>query len=161
VFTLDGMRQFHQWTHACLDRLQDHLVTIPVADYTKELSGFAFPTMREQVIHLFNSEGFWIHALQGLSYTDGTPAEFPDAPSVRRLQHELSRQTLAYLASLTDQQLNSDTELCFPDGGREVRTPALVLHHFLTHAFHHKGQIVAMCRVLGRPAPDTHVIQFE
>jgi uncharacterized damage-inducible protein DinB len=35
------------------------------------------------------------------------------------------------------------------------------LHHLLTHTFHHKGQIVAMCRVLGHPAPDTDLNQFE
>jgi uncharacterized damage-inducible protein DinB len=31
----------------------------------------------------------------------------------------------------------------------------------LTHAFHHKGQIVAMCRALGHPTTDTDLNQFE
>jgi len=31
----------------------------------------------------------------------------------------------------------------------------------LTHAFHHKGQMVAMCRALGRPVRDTDMNQFE
>jgi uncharacterized damage-inducible protein DinB len=65
------------------------------------------------------------------------------------------------LSTLTNQQLNADTKLHFSDGDVAVRTPALVLHHVLTHAFHHKGQIVAMCRVLGHPAPDTDLNQFE
>ncbi len=29
------------------------------------------------------------------------------------------------------------------------------------NAFHHKGQIVAMCRALGHPAHDTDLNQFE
>ncbi|MGB8537818.1 MAG: hypothetical protein WCD57_15465 [Acidobacteriaceae bacterium] len=29
------------------------------------------------------------------------------------------------------------------------------------HAFHHKGQIVSMCSILGHPAPDTDLNQFE
>jgi uncharacterized damage-inducible protein DinB len=51
----------------------------------------------------------------------------------------LSRHYLCYLA-----QLNSDAELRFPDGDFAIRTPALVLHHVLTQAFHHKGQIANM-----------------
>jgi len=37
-------------------------------------------------------------------------------------------------------------------------TPAHVIHHVLTHAFHHKGQIVSMCRMLGYPAPETDLL---
>jgi uncharacterized damage-inducible protein DinB len=65
------------------------------------------------------------------------------------------------MSRLTDQQVNSNTELRFPDGDVAIRTPALVLHHVTTHAFHHKGQMVAMCRALGHPAHDTDLNQFE
>lgn len=99
--------------------------------------------------------------LRGVSFTDHDPAAFVQVADGRHLFEEVGRQTIAYLSSLTDQQLNADRELHFPDGDFAVRTPALVLHHVLTHAFHHKGQIVAMCRVLGYPAPDTDLNQFE
>jgi uncharacterized damage-inducible protein DinB len=160
VFTLDGVRRFHGWTHASLNLVLDHLSTMPTNDYVTELSGFGFRTLREQAIHIFNCEGFWIHTLQGLRYVDRTPQEYPLVADVRRLQKEVSQATHAYLSSLTNQQLNADTELSFSDGDVAVRTPALVLHHVLTHAFHHKGQIVAMCRVLGHPASDTDLNQF-
>jgi uncharacterized damage-inducible protein DinB len=73
----------------------------------------------------------------------------------------VGEQTHAYLSGMADQQLSRTTELRYPDGNLTVRTPAFILHHVLTHAFHHKGQIVAMCRVLGHPAPDTDLSQFE
>jgi uncharacterized damage-inducible protein DinB len=163
LFTLDGIRRLHSWTHASLDILLNHLSTIPAEDYAKALpaSGFGFPALREQVIHILNCEGFWIRSLQGLPYTDRNPAECPAVADARLLQQEVSRRTHAYLSGLTAQKLNSTQELRFPEGDIAVRTPALVLHHVLTHAFHHKGQIVAMCRALGHPAPDTHLIQFE
>jgi uncharacterized damage-inducible protein DinB len=113
------------------------------------------------VIHIFNCEGFWIHTIQGLAVRDRHPADCHSVADARLLQRHVSEQTLAYLSGLTDQQLNSNTELRFPDGDIAIRTPAFVLHHVLTHAFHHKGQIVAMCRVLGHPAPDTDLSQFE
>jgi uncharacterized damage-inducible protein DinB len=70
-------------------------------------------------------------------------------------------KTLNYLSGLNEQRLNAGTELHFSDGDTAVRTPALVLHHVLTHAFHHKGQIVSMCRRLGYPVSDTDLIRFE
>jgi uncharacterized damage-inducible protein DinB len=160
VFTLDGVRKFHGWTHASLNLVLDHLSTLPANDYVTELSGFGFPTLREQAIHIFNCEGFWIQTLQGLRYADRTTEECPAVADVRLLQKEVSQAPHAYLSNLTNQQLNADAELHFADGDVAVRTPALVLHHVLTHAFHHKGQIVAMCRALGHPAPDTDLNQF-
>jgi uncharacterized damage-inducible protein DinB len=60
-------------------------------------------------------------------------------------------ETLAYLEHLTQEALNTEIELNPPGDGSLKRTPAAGVHHFLTHAFHHKGQIVAMCRHLGHP----------
>jgi uncharacterized damage-inducible protein DinB len=161
VFSVDAVRKFHGWTHASLGLVLDHLSTMPADDYMREVSGFGFSTLRDQTIHIFNCEGFWVHTLQGLPYADRTNVECPVLAEVRGLQKEVSQSTHAYLSILTDQQLNADTELHFSDGDVAVRTPALVLHHVLTHAFHHKGQIVAMCRALGHPAPDTDLNQFR
>ena len=161
MFTLEGIRKFHAWTHASLSLLLDHLSTIPADDFAKELPGFGFSSLRRQVLHIFNCEAVWIHVLQGRPYSDRLPAACPAIAEARLLEQEVSRQTLAYLSGLSEEQLNTNTELRFPDGDVAVRTPALVLHHFLTHAFHHKGQIVAMCRLLGHPAPDTDLNNFE
>jgi uncharacterized damage-inducible protein DinB len=161
MFTRDGILKFHEWTHASMHLLLDHLSTVPETDYATALPGFGFSTLREQVIHILNCEGFWIHTLQGLRYVDHSPRECPTVAEARVFAREISRQTQAYLSGLTDRQMNSDTELHFSDGDIALRTPALVVHHVLTHAFHHKGQIVAMCRILGCQAPDTDLNQFE
>ncbi|HEX8895388.1 MAG TPA: DinB family protein, partial [Terriglobales bacterium] len=141
--------------------LLDHLSSIPATDYGKVLPAVGFPTLRDQVIHIFNCEGFWIQTLQGLSYVDRSPAQCPVVADARLFEQEVVQQTHTYLTGLTDRQLNRDTELNFSDGDIAIRTPALILHHVLTHAFHHKGQIVAMCRALGHPAPDTDLNQIE
>lgn len=161
MFTLDGIRKFHSWTHASLTLLLDHLSTLPSGDFGKELPNFGFPTLREQIIHIFNCEGFWISTLQGLPYVDRSPAEFAAVAAARILQQDVKARTHEYLSKLTHQQLNTNTELHFSHGDNAVRTPALILHHVLTHAFHHKGQIVAMCRELGHPARDTDLNHFE
>jgi uncharacterized damage-inducible protein DinB len=161
LFTLPGIRKLHNWTHASLGLVLDHLSTLPAGAYTEELPGFGFPNLRAQVVHVFNCESFWVHALQSTSFGDRKPADLPAVSDARELQHQVMQETLTYLSPLTAEMLNTSTMLHFSDGDTAIRTPALVLHHVLTHAFHHKGQIVAMCRLLGHPAPDTDLNQFE
>jgi uncharacterized damage-inducible protein DinB len=161
LFTLAGIRKLHSWTHASLALVLDHLSTLPAGTYTQEVSGFGFPDLRAQVVHIFNCESFWVHTLHSNFFTDREATSVPAVSDARELQRQVVQETLAYLSELTGEQLNSSRTLHFSDGDTAVRTPALVLHHALTHAFHHKGQIVAMCRVLGHPAPDTDLNQFE
>jgi uncharacterized damage-inducible protein DinB len=161
MFTREGIRKFHAWTHASLAVLFDHLATLPSSDYAKEVPGFGYPSIHAQVIHLLGCEARWVRRLQVQPIGDWDSARWPSLAEARVLQREITMQTLTYLMGLTDHELNSNTTLHFSDGGSAVRTPALVLHHVLTHAFHHKGQIVAMCRILDHPAPDTDLNQFE
>jgi uncharacterized damage-inducible protein DinB len=161
MFTVDGIRKFHSWTHASLSLLFGHLATLSGSDYTKELSGFGYPSVHAQVIHILGCEARWVRRLQVRPVGDWDPARWPSIPDARSLQRDVTTQTLAYFSGLTNHELNANTTLHFPDGSSAIRTPALVLHHVLTHAFHHKGQIVAMCRILSQPAPDTDLDQFE
>jgi uncharacterized damage-inducible protein DinB len=39
-------------------------------------------------------------------------------------------------------------------------TPLQLFTHVFTHEFHHKGQLLSMCRLLGQVPPDTDVIRF-
>jgi uncharacterized damage-inducible protein DinB len=67
--------------------------------------------------------------------------------------------TRAYVRDLTEEQLNTTLRKRPVGWGGELRNPAFILLHVITHAFHHKGQMVAMLRILGYPAPDTDLQQ--
>jgi len=162
VFTLDGMRQFHRWTHQSLSLLLDHLETLPASGYVQEFPGFGYSSLRAQVVHLLGCEIRWLSRIRSIPQRDWDPVHWPAVSDARALQSEARALTLDYLSGLTEQQLNTAIELRLPpDGVVGYRTPALILHHVFTHAFHHKGQIVAMCRLLGHPAGITDLFQFE
>jgi uncharacterized damage-inducible protein DinB len=63
--------------------------------------------------------------------------------------------TRAYLDGLSDAELNRPLARRPREWVGELKSPAFILLHVVTHAFHHKGQVVAMLRTLGYPAPDT------
>jgi uncharacterized damage-inducible protein DinB len=72
---------------------------------------------------------------------------------VRALYEENVTLTRLFLRQLTDQEFSSTRVVSFPwDGSRHRVSPAWVFMHLLTHEFHHRGQVAAMCRSLGSPA---------
>jgi uncharacterized damage-inducible protein DinB len=151
----DSIRQLHGWTHDCLDLLDLCVAALPGELYTREIAGFGRGGVRDQMVHICRAEATWVCALQNRPRPDLRPELFPDAGSVAALREQVMTATRRYLDELPEEIL--DTELDhYPDywaGPR--RTPAFIMMHVLTHAFHHKGQIVAMLRILGHPAPDT------
>ena len=158
MFTLDGVQKFHDWTHSSLSRMLDHIATLPEGGYHTKLNGFGFATIGEQVLHIFQCETNWIHRAQAIPFDGLSVSEYPAILEARVLQRKVRSETSAYLSGLTEQQLNEEITLRSYDGFEITCTPAHVIHHVLTHAFHHKGQIVSMCRMLGYPAPDTDVL---
>jgi uncharacterized damage-inducible protein DinB len=158
MFTLDGVQKFHDWTHSSLSRMLDHIATLPEGSYHTKLNGFGFATIGEQVLHIFQCETNWIHRAQAIPFDGLSVSEYPAILEARVLQRKVRSETSAYLSGITEQQLNEEITLRSYDGFEMTCTPAHVIHHVLTHAFHHKGQIVSMCRMLGHPAPDTDVL---
>lgn len=51
--------------------------------------------------------------------------------------------------------------ICGSVAGRQLSlSPLQLFTHVITHEFHHKGQILSMCRILGYIPPDTDIIRF-
>lgn len=155
MFTADGILYLHRLTHERLDTLLDHVATLPPGLFTQELAGFGFPSLRHQLVHMVSVEGGWVRELQDLPAARLTPADFPEVEMVRAKKRQVFADTVAYVKSLTPEQLSSTLPARPRQWFGPLQSPAFILHHVLTHTFHHKGQLVAMCRQLGHPAPDT------
>ena len=110
--------------------------------------------MRQQFIHVLFSEAAWICELQSLPLPKlDTAAGTIDA--LRHMKKSVTGATITYLDSMSEHALNSKLDRYPVSWIGPQRTPGFILLHLITHGFHHKGQIVAMLRLLGYPAPDT------
>jgi len=155
MFTIAGIKSFHARTHSSLDVLLTHLRTMHADLLLAELSGFARLTIRDQMFHTISNEIFWVHSLQLLPLPALSADDYSSLEALAELKRRAMAENLEYLDRLGESELNQDL-LRVPDAWvGPPRSPAFILHHVLTHAFHHKGQAVAMCRLLGHPAPDT------
>ena len=155
MFTIAGLNSFHARTHSSLDVLLTHLRSMHADLLLAELPGFARPNICDQMFHTIANEIFWIHGLQLLPLPHLNAEDYRTADALTELKRRAMAETLEYLDRLSEPELNQDIQRVSEGWVGPPRSPAFILHHVLTHAFHHKGQVVAMCRLLGHPAPDT------
>ena len=155
MFTKSGIRELHGAMHESLDVLLNHVATVPDRLLRQPVDGFGFPTVARQLVHILTVEEGWVHDLQFKDFPGWFEQDAPTLEALLSQKHRILAATRAYLDSLSEEQLNA-TLPRRPEGwSGELRSPAFILLHVITHSFHHKGQIVAMLRILGHPAPDT------
>jgi len=155
MFSKSGITELHNATHESVDILLEHVATVPDALLRKSLPGFGFPTVWRQLVHILTVEEGWVHDLQSKPFDGWFEEDCPTIDALRSAKERIRMETRAYIAGLSEAQLNT-TLRDRPEGwSGDLRSPAFILLHVITHTFHHKGQVVAMLRTLGQPAPDT------
>jgi uncharacterized damage-inducible protein DinB len=151
--TKEAILGLHAAMHDTLDVLLDHIATMPAELLARDVAGFGYSTVRDQLNHVFANEAVWIQLLQMQALRG--PRLAATVEEFRTVKNEVMAATMAYLNSIDERQLDAELEK-YPEAWvGPSRTPSFIVYHVITHAFHHKGQIVAMLRLLGYPAPDT------
>lgn len=155
MFTQAGIKELHRGMHESLDVLLRHVASVPDNLLRQPIEGFGFPTVWKQVVHILTVEEGWVRDLQYKDFPGWLEEDAPNIEALLAHKNRIQNATRAYIESLSEEQLNT-TLAKRPEGwSGELRSPAFILLHVITHTFHHKGQVVAMLRILGHPAPDT------
>jgi uncharacterized damage-inducible protein DinB len=155
MFTKDGIAELHGVMHERLDLLLRHIGTMPDNLQHQPIPGFGHPSVFKQMVHILTCEEGWVSDLQYKAFAGWSEEDCPTLTSLVAAKRRISEATRTYLHGLSEEQLNTTLAKRPVDWGGELRSPAFILLHVITHAFHHKGQVVAMLRILGYPAPDT------
>jgi uncharacterized damage-inducible protein DinB len=84
---------------------------------------------------------------------------FTTVALIRELYKTVDNIVAAFFESFKD-KMEVPVKGIHSRNGEVSVTPLQLFTHVLTHEFHHKGQILTMCRLLGYIPPDTDVIRF-
>ena len=155
MFNKAGILEFHGLMHERLDLLLGHIATVPDDLLRAPISGFGHPSVWSQLVHILTCEEGWVHDLENKAFPGWHEQDCPAMPALLRARDRIREASRTYLSGLTEEQLNATLARRPVDWGGELRSPVFIMLHVITHAFHHKGQVVAMLRMLGYPAPDT------
>ena len=67
---------------------------------------------------------------------------------------------VAFYLKTFQNKMQIEIDGTFSGNPEERPTPLQIITHVMTHEFHHKGQMMLMCRILGYTPPDTDASRF-
>jgi len=152
VYTSEALLDLHERAHISMHKLLMHCQKLSAEDMIRELQGFGYGTVLLQLHHVIAAEKYWVSVLAGSMLIDDDPSDDTTIDSLSDYRKEVFDATEIYLRGASAEELN--TARTMTTWGNKERTivPAHVLLRTQTHFFQHQGQILAMCRLLGKPA---------
>ena len=147
----EALIELHERCHANLRQLLDHCRSLTAAELHLPLEGFGYPSVQEQLHHEIGAEKYWIGVLEGRIDVDDDAVDYPTVDALESYRQETFAITESYLRSASPAELDTPREVATWRGTRIVVRPALVILRTQVHLYHHQGQILAMCRLLGHP----------
>jgi len=151
MYDAETLQDIHRRAHESLRRLIAFCGELTQEELNRPLTGFGFPTILRQLEHTIGAEVYW-QTVVTRGYTE--EAELPalrDVAAMEAFRQRTATVTRAYLDGASTVELNSQRRMISdPDQTRLLR-PADVIMRVVTHIFNHQGQVLAMCRTVGKP----------
>jgi uncharacterized damage-inducible protein DinB len=149
----------HTRAHESLRRLIAFCGNLTDDELRRPISGFGFPTVWRQLEHTIGAELYWQIVVTRGYTEEATLPNLPDLAAMEAFRQRTASVTRSYLDRASETELNSRRETISDPGQLRVLRPADVIMRVVTHIFNHQGQVLAMCRTLGKPN-DTHDLDY-
>ena len=151
MYDSESLLDIHGRAHESLRRLITFCGTLTADELRRSLSGFGFPTILRQLEHTIGAEVYWQTVVtRGYSEEAALPA-LPDLAAIEAFRAQVASATRAYLERASEAELNTPRVMISDPGQTRLLRPADVILRIVTHIFHHQGQVLAMCRSMGKP----------
>jgi uncharacterized damage-inducible protein DinB len=151
VYNSVALLDIHARAHESMRRAIAYCGNLTDEELRRPLAGFGFPTILRQFEHTVGAEVYW-QTVMIRGYTE--EATLPDLrgiSDVEAFRRETARVTRSYLETASELELNSTREMISDPGQTRLLRPADVIMRVVTHIFNHQGQVLAMCRAMGKP----------
>lgn len=77
---------------------------------------------------------------------------YPDLSTLIRFREEVAHESERYLRESSPGELDEPREMTIWGDRKKRLAPAHVIIRTQVHIYHHQGQVLAMCRLIGKPA---------
>lgn len=157
----DDLRTLYGMVKGSRERVFAWLESLPDGVFTQERPDFAYGSLRNIHAHVIVCYRVWVG--EGGLNLENWQARLPaaDLPDVRAIRAAFKDvDDLLETAFQQFSDLDTPLDIIFKDQPLTV-TRRWLLMHPITHEFHHKGQMLALGRVLGHPyppGPDTDLL---
>jgi uncharacterized damage-inducible protein DinB len=124
-------------------------------------TGSSFPSLLATMAHILGAERVWLARFLGSTVDPfPTPYDYPDLISLLHGWEETAAGIEAFLAGLTDEQLEG--QITWSNSRGESFTQPLwgPVSHLVNHSTYHRGQLVTMLRQMGYEVPSTDLVYY-
>jgi len=139
---------------ACRKPLLESLKKLDNDDFTRSVGG---TSIRNILVHLMNTEIYWISLLGDMDTEELNPKEFKDVKSIAKTWRKIERETREFVSNQTEVSLQFVKSVSW-DRGTVSFTVAKALIHMATHETHHRGFIIGLLRQMGYEPPDVNML---
>jgi uncharacterized damage-inducible protein DinB len=159
MYNAETLLDVHARAHESLRRLIAFCGSLTDDELRRPVAGFGWSTVHRQLEHTIGAEVYWqMVVTKGYGEEASLPA-LPDVGAVEAFRQQTALGTRAYLEGARPTELNSPRRMVSDPGQTRVLRPADVIMRIVTHIFNHQGQVLAMCRTLGKPN-DTYDLDY-
>jgi uncharacterized damage-inducible protein DinB len=151
MYNAESLSDIHARAHESLRRLIVFCGNLTDDELRRPLTGFGFPTVLRQLEHTIGAEVYWQTVLTRGYTEEATLPDLPDAAAMEKFRRQTASVTRSYLDRASEAELNSPRQMISDPGHTRVLRPADVIMRVVTHIFNHQGQVLAMCRTIGKP----------
>lgn len=144
------------WVIDTRDVLFGFLEGLPFDLLCKDLPSFGHGSIRNLLAHVARTYRWWLHAFpRGQTLPRRDAKEIKSCMTFREDFRAVDRLVRSFLRAQGGGLDEPSGHVVPWDPKPFVTTPRWLFTHVVTHEFHHKGQIVTMCRQLGHPPIET------
>lgn len=151
MYNAETLLDVHTRAHQSLRGLIAFCGTLTTDELRRPLPGFGFPTVLGQLVHTIGAEVYWQTVVTRGYSEEATLPDLPDLAGIETFRAQTASATHSYLEHATEAELNTARRMVSDPGQTRLLRPADVILRVVTHIFHHQGQVLAMCRTIGKP----------
>ena len=159
MYNAEILLDIHARAHESLRRLIAFCGTLTDDEWRRQLTGFGFRTVHRQLEHTIGAELYWQTVVTRGYTEEATLPSLPDVAAMEAFRQQTASVTRAYLSGASEAELNSPRLMISDPGQTRLLRPADVIMRIITHIFNHQGQVLAMCRTMGKPN-DRHDLDY-
>jgi uncharacterized damage-inducible protein DinB len=159
MYNPETLLDIHARAHESLRRLIVFCGSLTDDELRRPLAGFGFPTVLRQLEHTIGAEVYWQTVVTRGHTEEATLPNLRDVAAIEAFRQQTASATRSYLDRASEAELNSPREMINDPGKTRRLRPADVIMRVVTHIFNHQGQVLAMCRAIGKPN-DRHDLDY-
>jgi uncharacterized damage-inducible protein DinB len=155
---LGRLLTYTEWAN---HRMLRATATLSVDDWKRDLSG-SHGGVRGTLVHIYWAEWVWLERWKGLPNPARTDeGGFADVTVLSERWRVLNEHRQAWYRTLPPSAASEPLHYRLMNGTESISPLSQLVQHLANHSSYHRGQVIAMLRMLGAKAVGTDLVTFD